>query len=134
MATPTQWTEELFNELASEYTSKLEAFPEDERPSVSMEIVNEVAKAAGVTPNGLRMKLTSAGLYVRKDTTASKTATKTESKSGGARTSKADAHSALRAAFSDAGLEDSFLDDEIVDKLTGKAALHIAEAVRKITK
>ncbi|AFQ22265.1 DNA binding protein [Pectobacterium phage My1] len=134
MAAVTQWTEELFNELASEYQSKINAYPEDERGTVSMEIVNEVAKAAGVTANGLRIKLTNAGLYVRKTTVTKPAATKGESKSGGARTSKADAHSALRGAFSDAGLEDGFLDDEIIDKLTGKAALHLAEAVRKITK
>ncbi|ATS94071.1 putative D3 protein [Pectobacterium phage DU_PP_V] len=134
MSTPTQWTDELFSTLASEYTSKITAYPEDERAGVSMEIVSEVAKAAGVTPNGFRIKLTNAGLYIKKGAASKETATKSEAKSGGARTSKADAHNALRSAFSDAGLEDDFLDVEIVDKLTGKAALHLAEAVRKITK
>ncbi|QIN99307.1 DNA binding protein [Salmonella phage oldekolle] len=136
MTTPTQWTDELFEKMSSEYVARMEQFPEDERPSVSMEIVSEIAQENGVTPNGFRMKLTKAGVYIKKAAgSASKSSASTgEKASGGSRTSKAQAHADLRSAFSDAGLAPDFLDDTIIDKLTGKAAAHLAEAIRAITK
>lgn len=135
MAAVTQWTDELYAEMSGEYTSRIEQFPEEERPGVSMEIVNELSKKHGVSPNGFRMKLSKEGIYIKKDAGAKKTeAGSSEPKAGGARTSKATAHAELRSAFTDAGLEESFLDDAIIDKLTGKAASHLAEAIRKITK
>lgn len=136
MTTPTQWTDELFEKMSSEYVARMEQFPEDERPGVSMEIVSEIAQENGVTPNGFRMKLTKAGLYIKKaaGSTSKSSASTGEKSSGGSRTSKAQAHADLRAAFSDAGLAPDFLDDAIIDKLTGKAAAHLAEAIRAITK
>lgn len=135
MAAVTQWTDELYAEMSSEYVSRINEFPEDERAGVSMEIVNELAKAKGVSPNGFRMKLSKEGVYIKKEAgKASKPSSTTEAKSGGARTSKATAHAELRSAFTDAGLEEDFLDEAIIDKLTGKAAAHLAEAIRKITK
>ncbi|QXV80224.1 hypothetical protein bas32_0043 [Escherichia phage IrisVonRoten] len=136
MTTPTQWTDELFEKMSSEYVARMEQFPEDERPSVSMEIVSEIAQENGVTPNGFRMKLTKAGLYIKKaaGSTSKSSASTGEKASGGSRTSKAQAHADLRSAFSDAGLAPDFLDDAIIDKLTGKAAAHLAEAIRAITK
>lgn len=136
MTTPTQWTDELFEKMSSDYVARMEQFPEDERPGVSMEIVSEIAQENGVTPNGFRMKLTKAGLYIKKaaGSTSKSSASTGEKVSGGSRTSKAQAHSDLRSAFSDAGLAPDFLDDAIIDKLTGKAAAHLAEAIRAITK
>ncbi|CAL5098819.1 Phage protein [Salmonella phage Tennessee] len=136
MTTPTQWTDELFEKMSSEYVARMEQFPEDERPNVSMEIVSEIAQENGVTPNGFRMKLTKAGVYIKKaaGSTSKSSASTGEKASGGSRTSKAQAHADLRAAFSDAGLAPDFLDDAIIDKLTGKAAAHLAEAIRAITK
>lgn len=136
MTTPTQWTDELFEKMSSEYVARMEQFPEDERPGVSMEIVSEIAQENGVTPNGFRMKLTKAGLYIKKaaGSTSKSSASTGEKASGGSRTSKAQAHADLRAAFSDAGLAPDFLDNAIIDKLTGKAAAHLAEAIRAITK
>lgn len=134
MSTPTQWSPELEAELTSAYVAKIELFPEDERPGVSMEIVAEIAKEHGVSPNGLRMKLSKAGVYVKKEAGKATAKTGGDAPKSGGRTSKSDAQAELRAAFNDAGLEDGFLDESIVDKLTGKAAAHLAEAIRKITK
>lgn len=136
MTTPTQWTDELFEKMSSEYVARMEQFPEDERPGVSMEIVSEIAQENGVTPNGFRMKLTKAGVYIKKaaGSTSKSSVSTGEKASGGSRTSKAQAHADLRSAFSDAGLAPDFLDDAIIDKLTGKAAAHLAEAIRAITK
>ncbi|CCI88532.1 DNA binding protein [Yersinia phage phiR2-01] len=132
---PTQWTEELFAQMSAEYVAEMEKLPEDERPGASLETVAEIAKKNGLTTNGFRMKLTTAGLYIKKAAGASKSsAASGEKAAGGSRTSKAQAHSDLRTAFSDAGLAADFLDEAIIDKLTGKAAAHLAEAVRAITK
>lgn len=131
----TQWTPELFAEMSTEYVAQIEAHPEEERAGVSMEIVKELSEKHGVSPNGFRMKLSKEGLYVKKEAgAASKGTTESKASTGGARTSKAAAHDELKAAFSDAGLEQEFLDPAIIDKLTGKAAAHLAEAIRKITK
>lgn len=131
-----QWTEDLFAKMSAMYVAKINEFPEEERPGVSMEIVTEIAKSENVSPNGFRMKLATAGLYIKKDASKASAGTGStkEKSAGGSRTSKAAAHADLLAAFNDAGLEDGFLDSEIVDKLTGKAAAHLAEAIRKITK
>lgn len=131
-----QWTEELFDKMSAEYTAKINAFPEEERPGVSMELVTEIAKEYKLTANGFRIKLAKAGLYIKKEAGKATAGTggAKEKTGGSARTSKAAAHAELLAAFSDAGLPAEELDSEIIDKLTGKAAAHLAEAIRKITK
>lgn len=126
------WNDEKFAELSALYVSRMNELDEEDRPKHSGEIVKEIAEANGFSANGFRMKLTSAGLYIKKGAPES---TKAEGKStGGARTSKATAHAELVAAFSDGGVNSDELDMAIVEKLTGKAALHLAELVRKITK
>jgi hypothetical protein len=92
-------------------------------PENSMEIVKDIAAELDESPNGVRMILTKAGVYVKK-------AAATKAASSGAatssRVSKADAIAALVAAISDAGLE---VDEEIVSKLTGKAAQYFTSLI-----
>ena len=90
----------------------------------SMEIVKDIADSMGESPNGVRMILTKADVYVKK-AAASGTATK-PTKEGGARVSKEAAHARLAAALTDRG---ATVNDEIVSKLTGKAALYFAEVL-----
>ena len=78
----------------------------DPTPETSMEIVKGIADEIDESPNGVRMILTKAGVYVKK-APAAKAA------------SKAAAAEALIAAITDAGKE---VDEEIISKLTGKAA------------
>lgn len=97
-------------------------------PENSMEIVKQVAEEIGESPNGVRLILTNAGVYVKKTAAASSpttggTATKTT------RVSKADAQKALEDAIVAAGCE---VDSEITSKLTGKAANYLAEIISKI--
>ena len=93
-------------------------------PETSMEIVKDVADSLGESPNGVRMILTRAGVYVKKAPTKS-----SSNSTGGGRVSKADAQNTLRDAIQDAGQE---VDMSIIDKLTGKAAVYITGIINAI--
>ena len=98
-------------------------------PETSMEIVKDIADELEESPNGVRMILTKAGVYVKK-TPASGGAKGTTSNGGsGGRVSKAAAIESLSAAISDAGQE---VDQEILDKLTGKAAVYFTGVISAI--
>ena len=86
-------------------------------PETSMEIVKDIAEELDESPNGVRMILTKAGVYVKKTPAAKSTST--GGSTGGTRVSKAAAAEALIAAITDAGKP---VDEEIISKLTGKAA------------
>ena len=55
------WTDETKQEAVDMYTS------EEPTPENSMEIVADIAEQLGQTPNGVRMILTKAGVYVKKN-------------------------------------------------------------------
>lgn len=114
------WTDESKAQAVEMYTDA-EATPE-----TSMEIVKDIAEELGESPNGVRMILTKAGVYVKKSpaTGASKS-----TGGGTARVSKADAAEALSAAISDAGQE---IDDDIISKLTGKASVYFTGIINAI--
>ena len=85
-------------------------------PSNSMEIVKSIADDLDESPNGVRMILTKAGVYVKKAPAAKAAST---GSTGSTRISKVAAQEALTAAITDAGKS---VDAEIISKLTGKAA------------
>mgnify|MGYP001204263705 CR=1 FL=1 len=89
---------------------------QDPTPETSMEIVKEIADELNESPNGVRMILTKAGVYVKK---APATGNGGGTSSGGTRVSKQAAQDALTAAITDKGLS---VDEDIIAKLTGKAA------------
>ena len=95
-------------------------------PENSMEIVKEIADEFDESPNGVRMILSKAGVYVKKTPAATGSGT---SSGGGSRVSKAAAQETLVAALTDAGVE---IDSDIVEKLTGKAAQYFAGVIGKI--
>jgi len=101
----------------------------DPTPETSMEIVKAIAEEYEESPNGVRMILTKAGVYVKK-TPAAKSGSSTGG-SGASRVSKAAACEALVAALTDAGQE---VDEDIVSKLTGKAAVYFTGVVTAIAK
>ena len=115
------WTDEAKAQAVEMYTA------EEPTPENSMEIVKEIAAELGESPNGVRMILTRAGVYVKK-TPATKS-TSSGGGGGGGRVSVADAQQAVRDAISDAGKE---ADDAIISKLTGKAANYFAEIINKL--
>lgn len=97
-------------------------------PENSMEIVAELADEFEESPNGVRMILTKAGVYVKKAPASGGSKPASNGGSGG-RVSKAAAIESLSAAISDAGQE---VDQEILDKLTGKAAVYFTGVISAI--
>ena len=115
------WTDESKAQAIEAYTN------EEPTPENSMEIVKSIAEEMGESPNGVRMILTKAGVYVKKTPAASGGAK--AAPTGGTRISKAGAQEALTAALTDAGVA---IDEDIVSKLTGKAAQYFADALAKV--
>ena len=95
-------------------------------PETSMEIVKDIAEELDESPNGVRMILTKAGVYVKKTPAAKSSSGST---GGGTRVSKAAAAEALIAALGDAGQE---VDEEIIGKLTGKASQYFTKVITAI--
>ena len=113
------WTDEMKAQVVEDYQGA------EPTPETSMEIVSDIAESIGQTPNGVRMILTKAGVYVKKTpATGSKS-----SGGGGTRVSKEGAQQELSSALTDAGLE---VDSSIITKLTGKAAKYFADAINKL--
>lgn len=98
-------------------------------PENSMEIVKEIADEYEESPNGVRMVLTKAGVYVKKAPATKSSSGSTSSTGGGGRVSKQAAQDALVAALNDAGQP---VDEEIITKLTGKAAQYFASVLTAI--
>lgn len=116
------WTDEQKQKVIDLYT---EAKP---TPETSTEIIKQIAEDEELSPNGVRMVLVQAGVYVKKEaaTTSKGGATKTE---GSKRVSKETAIGALRKLIEDKGAP---VDDEILEKLTGKAAVYLTSVINSI--
>ena len=108
-----EWTDELKQQVIEAYEA-LEPTPE-----TTMDAVKEVANDFGKTANGVRMILSKAGVYVKK---TAATAEKKSSGTGAKRVNKAEAIAELKKAIEAAGKD---VDDDICDRLTGKAAVYI---------
>ena len=116
------WTDESKAKAIELYESA------DPTPETSMEIVKDIAEELDESPNGVRMILTKAGVYVKKTPAAKGTTT---ASTGGTRVSKQAAADALIAAITDAGQP---VDEEIISKLTGKAAQYFTTIISAIEK
>jgi len=116
------WTDES-KEQAIEMYQDAEPTPE-----TSMEIVKDIAEELGESPNGVRMILTKAGVYVRKTPAAKSSG---GGSTGGGRVSVADAQDKLTSVLGDAGQE---VDAAIISKLTGKAAVYFANVIESLNK
>ena len=92
-------------------------------PENSMDIVSEIAEELGESPNGVRMILSKAGVYVKKEPAAGGASKSKTTKTTSTRVSKEDAQAQLIAAIEAAGKE---VDSDIISKLTGKAAVYFA--------
>jgi len=112
------WTDEQKQEVIAAYEAA------EPTPENSMEIVAELAEEYEQSPNGVRIILARAGVYVKKDS-----ASKAKS-GGGTRVSKAAAQEALAAALEAAG---EVADMEVIEKMTGKAAQYFTAVITSIT-
>ncbi len=115
------WTDELKQQAIDSYTGG------EPTPESSTELIKEIAEDMGFTPNGVRQVLIQAGVYVKKEPAKGGTTAKggTSTKTAGdkaPRVSKEDQINALKEAIEAKGAE---VDDEILSKLTGKAASYI---------
>jgi hypothetical protein len=102
-------------------------------PENSTELIKEIAEELEQSPNGVRMILVQAGVYVKKEASAS-SSTGTKAKASGdapKRVSKESQIAELRKAIEAAGAE---ADDEVLDKLTGKAAAYFAGVITQANK
>lgn len=112
------WSDELKEKAKTMY---LERNP---TPENSMDIVKEVAEELDKTANGVRRILSTAKVYIKKETT---TATKTDSGDKPKKISKADAVSGLVEAIKSTGQE---VNDDIIGKLTGLAATYFTGIIK----
>lgn len=117
------WTEELKAKLIQEYLDK------NPTPENSTELVKEIAEASGQSANGLRMVLSQAKVYVKKGDagTATSSTDKPKEKAATTRVSKESSIQALKDAIEAAG---KTVDADILDKLTGKAAIYLLTLVK----
>ena len=98
---------------------------QDPTPETSMDIVKDIADELDESPNGVRMILTKAGVYVKKSPATNGGGGST----GGGRVSKQAMQEELIAAITDAG---QAVDNDIIDKLSGKAAQYLAGVITAI--
>ncbi len=117
------WTDELKSEVIAKYEG---AGP---TPENSTEIIKDIAEEIEMSPNGVRMVLVQAGVYVKKDPSAAP-AGKTKTAGTGdkpVRVSKESAIADLKAALADLNKP---VDDDILSKLTGKAAVYFLSVLK----
>lgn len=112
------WTDEKKAKAIEMYEER------EPTPENSMDIVSEIAEELEESPNGVRMILSKAGVYVKKEPAAASSGSKSKTtKTASTRVSKEDAQAQLIAAIEAAGKE---VDSDIISKLTGKAAVYFA--------
>lgn len=114
------WTDELKAQAKQMYEDG------EPTPDNSTELIKDIAEKLEQSPNGVRMVLVQAGVYVKKEaaTGTSKTAAKTGE--GAKRVSKESQIEELKAAITAKGGE---IDEDILSKLTGKAAAYFVKVL-----
>ena len=117
----TAWTDELKAEVIAKYEG---AGP---TPENSTEIIKDIAEEIEMSPNGVRMVLVQAGVYVKKEAGTSASKGKTTKTEGSKRVSKDDAIAELKAALEEANKP---VDEDILSKLTGKAAVYFLSVLK----
>lgn len=117
------WTDEQKQQVVDMYT-KAEPTPES-----STEIIKDIAEEMEQSPNGVRMILVQAGVYVKKEAAAGGTSKGTEKSGDGApkRVSKESQIAALKTEIEKRGAE---VDTDILEKLTGKAAAYFVTVLQ----
>lgn len=124
------WTEELKKQAIEAYQAG------EPTPENSAELIKEIADDLDQTANGVRQVLVQAKVYVKKEAAATSTGekttkgttTKTTTGTGEKRVSKETQVAALRAAIEAKGAE---VDEDILSKLTGKAAAYFTSVIGK---
>ena len=116
------WTDEDKQKVIAAYKAA------NPTPENSTEIIKDIAEEMDQSPNGIRMILVQAGVYVKKEA-AKGTEKKDGASEGGKRVSKESQIAALRAEIENIGAE---INDEILEKLTGKAAAYFVTVLKHV--
>ena len=116
------WTDDIKAELAEAYTER------EPTPENTMEIIADLVEEYQeqyefITVNGLRMILNNMKVYVKK---ADAPSSNKSSGSSNPRVNKAEALAALKEVIADAGAE---VNEDIIDRMTGKAANYFAQVI-----
>lgn len=119
-----EWTEELKEQVIKQYLDK------NPTPETSVEIVQELADEHGFTTNGVRAILVRSGNYVSKAKTPA-SAGKEKKEGAAPRASKQAAVKELTDFLEEKELE---VNDDIISKLTGKAAAYFAALLKQVAK
>lgn len=117
------WTDETKKQAIDAYKAG------NPTPENSTELVKQIAEDMEQSPNGVRMVLSQAGVYVKKEAPTSGSTSKTGTAKSGdkaPRVSKEEQIAALRTAIENKGVE---VDDDILTKLTGKAAAYFLKVL-----
>lgn len=118
----TQWDDALRAKVVGMYKDA------DPTPETSTEIIKDIAEEIDGSPNGVRMVLVQAGVYVKKEPTTKPTEKKSSSSGEGSkRVSKETSIADLRAAIEAKG---AAVDEDILSKLTGKAAVYFTAVLK----
>lgn len=119
------WTQELRDEVIADYVQNLEAYEtQEDKASVTLEVVSNLAKKHGKTVNSIRVILRTAEVYVKAGPTAKP---KKAGTGTGTRVDKKAAHAALKEAIIARGHE---ADDNLISKLTGTCAKYLTEVMK----
>lgn len=113
------WTEESKKEVVDRYLA------EEPTAETSAEIVKTIAEDLEISPNGVRQVLIQAKVYVKKEA-ATSTGKSGGDKPASKRVSKESQIDALKAAIEAKGAK---IDEDILSKLTGKAAAYFTEVL-----
>jgi hypothetical protein len=118
------WTDELKAKVIKMYQ---DAKP---TPENTTEVVKSIAEdlGDGFTANGVRVILVKAGEYLKKTPTTGSKGGNGEAKAP--RVNKSDSINELIAIIESTGLE---ADQDIINKLTGKAAVYFKQVIEKST-
>jgi hypothetical protein len=115
------WTDETKAQVIKAYKDA------EPTPETSTEIIKDIAETFEQSPNGVRMVLVQAGVYVKKEAASGGDTKKSGTgDTGTKRVSKESSIAALKAAIAAKGAE---VDDEVLDKLTGKAAVYLTKVI-----
>jgi hypothetical protein len=96
-------------------------------PENSTELIKQIADEMDQSPNGVRMVLVGAGVYVKKSVEDAKTKTTTGDSTKAPRVSKESSIADLKEAIEAKGAE---VDEDILSKLTGKAAVYFLKVLK----
>jgi len=115
------WTDELKEQVVKMYQDA------DPTPETSTEIIKDIADEIEMSPNGVRMVLVQAQVYVKKEANAGSKTTAKKEGDAPKRVSKESSIAELKAAIEAKG---ATVDEDILSKLTGKAAVYFLSVIK----